>query len=91
MAGLNCGTVSASAWPVVRDGLDAAVAVTDEAALTAAVDLRPLGVPSGPCGAATLAGLRAALADPSRRTALDLPDDPVVVLLSTEAAPGGAP
>ena len=91
MAGLNCGTVSASAWPVVRDGLDAAVAVTDEAALTAVSDLRPLGVPSGPCGAATLAGLRAALADPGRRAALDLPDDPVVVLLSTEAAPGGAP
>ena len=39
MAGLNCGTVSSSAWPVLRDGCDAAVAVTDEAALLAVDDL----------------------------------------------------
>ena len=89
MAGLNCGTVSASAWPVLRAGLDAAVAVPDEAALRAVDDLRALGVGSGTCGAATLAGLRAAVADPGRRAALDLPDDAVVVLLSTEGAPTG--
>ena len=29
MAGLNCGTVSSSAWPVLRAGCDAAVAVSD--------------------------------------------------------------
>lgn len=84
MAGLNCGTVSSLAWPVLREGCDAAVAVTDEAALAASRDLEALGVSSGPCGAATLAGLRAALADPGRRTDLDLPQDAVVVLLSTE-------
>lgn len=84
MAGMNCGTVSALAWPVLRDGCDAAVAVTDEQALTASRDLHELGVSSGPCGAATLAGVRAALDDPSRRADLDLPPDAVVVLLSTE-------
>ncbi|MFB9733293.1 pyridoxal-phosphate dependent enzyme [Ornithinimicrobium kibberense] len=84
MAGMNCGTVSALAWPVLRDGCDAAVAVTDEQALTASRDLRELGVSSGPCGAATLAGARAALDDPSRRADLALPPDAVVVLLSTE-------
>lgn len=84
MAGLNCGTVSATAWPVLRAGLDAAVAVTDDAALRAVADLTGLGVPSGPCGAATLAGVRAALDDPRGRAALQLPADAVLVLLSTE-------
>ena len=46
--------------------------------------LARLGVSSGPSGAATLAGLRAVLGDPDRRTALGLGPDAVVVLLSTE-------
>jgi diaminopropionate ammonia-lyase len=87
MAGLNCGAVSSSAWPVLRDGCDAAVAVTDSEARRAVADLGMLGVSSGPSGAATLAGVRAALTDPVRRAALDLPPDPVVVLLSTEGDP----
>jgi diaminopropionate ammonia-lyase len=84
MTGLNCGTVSGSAWPVLRAGCDAAVAVSDEDALSAVADLGRLGVSSGPSGAATLAGARAALTEPERRAALDLDDDAVVVLLSTE-------
>jgi len=84
MAGLNCGTVSRSAWPVLRAGCDAAVAVSDQDALRAAADLGRLGVSSGPSGAATLAGTRAALTEPARRAALGLGDDAVVVLLSTE-------
>ena len=84
MAGLNCGTVSSSAWPVLRAGCDAAIAVSDQDALRAVADLGRLGVSSGPSGAATLAGARAALTDPGRRDALDLDDDAVVVLLSTE-------
>jgi diaminopropionate ammonia-lyase len=78
MAGLNCGTVSSMAWPVLRDGLDTAVAVSDAEALRAVADLGALGVSSGPSGAATLAGVRAAAA------VLDLSDHAVVVLLSTE-------
>jgi diaminopropionate ammonia-lyase len=84
MAGLNCGTVSSSAWPVLRAGCDAAVAVTDEEALRAVADLDALGVRSGPSGAATLGGVRAALTDPERRAALDVDQDAVLVLLSTE-------
>lgn len=84
MAGLNCGTVSTSAWPVLRDGCDAAIAVTDEQTRRAVVDLGMFGVSSGPSGAATLAGVRAALTDPARRATLDLPSGAVVVLLSTE-------
>lgn len=84
MAGLNCGTVSSLAWPVLRNGLDAAITVTDAEALAASAELAAFGISSGPCGAATLAALRGALGDPARRAALDLPDAPVVVLLSTE-------
>ncbi|HVM20886.1 MAG TPA: pyridoxal-phosphate dependent enzyme [Egibacteraceae bacterium] len=84
MAGLNCGTISGSAWPVLRGGLDAAVAVTDHEALRAVDDLGRLGVSSGPCGAATLAGVRAVLADPQIGAALHLDSGAVVVLLSTE-------
>ncbi len=85
MAGLNCGTPSSAAWPVLRDGCDAAVAVSDSDALGAAADLGRLGVSSGPSGAATLAGVRAALSEPAMRPALDLPRDADVILLSTEA------
>jgi diaminopropionate ammonia-lyase len=72
MAGLNCGTISSTAWPVLRDGCDAAVAVSDREALRAVADLGRLGIPSGASGAATLAGVRAALSIPERRAALDL-------------------
>lgn len=88
MAGLNCGTVSAAAWPVLAGGCDAAVAVSDDAARQAVADLGAAGVSSGPCGAATLAAARAALGPADRRSALDVGDDAVVVLLSTEGRPG---
>jgi diaminopropionate ammonia-lyase len=84
VAGLNCGTASRSAWPVLRAGCDAAVTVSDQDALRAVADLGRLGVSSGPSGAAALAGARAALTEPGRRAALGLDDDAVLVLLSTE-------
>nr|WP_244164696.1 diaminopropionate ammonia-lyase [Streptomyces silaceus] len=89
MAGLNCGTPSALAWPVLRDGLDAAVAVTDAATARAARDLAELGVSSGPCGAASLAGVRAALTGggaAERRAALGVGSGSTLVLVSTEGA-----
>ncbi|HET6858807.1 MAG TPA: diaminopropionate ammonia-lyase, partial [Streptomyces sp.] len=58
MAGLNCGTPSSIAWPYLHGGLDAAVAVHDADSARAAAGLADLGVSSGPCGAAALAGLR---------------------------------
>ncbi|MFJ8083130.1 diaminopropionate ammonia-lyase [Streptomyces sp. NPDC096205] len=89
MAGLNCGTPSSIAWPHLRGGLDAAVAVTDTDSARAAGDLAAAGVSSGPCGAAALAGARAALTGAGageRRTAWGLGPGSVVVLLSTEGA-----
>ncbi|POM26422.1 Diaminopropionate ammonia-lyase [Actinomadura rubteroloni] len=85
MQGLNCATLSSLAWPYLRDGLDAAVAVADAAAVRAARDLAALGVPAGPCGAAALAGARAALT-PDRRPLLAPHHAETVVLLSTEGA-----
>jgi diaminopropionate ammonia-lyase len=89
MAGLNCGTISSTAWPYLSSGLDAAVAVTDHAARRAAADLAAFGVSSGPSGASSLAGARAALtgpASPGRRAELGVDPASAVVLLSTEAA-----
>ncbi|MDI3421144.1 diaminopropionate ammonia-lyase [Streptomyces luteolus] len=89
MAGLNCGTPSSLAWPVLRRGLDAAIAVTDADSARAAATLAELGISCGPCGAAPLAGIRAALTGPGardRRALLGLDQDSVVVLLSTEGA-----
>jgi diaminopropionate ammonia-lyase len=86
MAGLNCGTVSTIAWPAIRDGLDAGVAVTDDQASAAARRLTELGVPAGPCGGASLAGVREALRDANHRVALTLTANSVVVLISTEGA-----
>lgn len=86
MAGLNCGTLSSLAWPVIAAGLDAAVAVPDADTVRAVDDLGALGISSGPSGASSLAGVRAALAGDQRdrRAALGLPERAVVVLLSTE-------
>ena len=58
MAGLNCGTPSALAWPYLRSGLDAAVAVTEDECRAALPELHAAGISAGPCGAASLAGLR---------------------------------
>jgi diaminopropionate ammonia-lyase len=87
MVGLNCGTLSSLAWPVLAAGLDAATAVPDRAAVRAAADMARLGVPAGPCGAAPLAGVRAALTGRGaggRRDDLSVTPSSVLVLLSTE-------
>ncbi|MDQ1741122.1 MAG: diaminopropionate ammonia-lyase [Pseudonocardiales bacterium] len=86
MTGLCCETASAAAWPYLRHGLDAAVAVTDAEAITAAADLAAAGVPSGPCGAASLAGARLALGDSRYRDHLGITATSTVVLLSTESS-----
>ncbi|MFC5819383.1 pyridoxal-phosphate dependent enzyme [Nonomuraea harbinensis] len=84
MAGLNCGTPSSLAWPYLRDGLDAAVAVGDADSTRAARELLALGVDAGPCGAASLAGVRAALDSGERRASLGVRPGSTVVLLNTE-------
>jgi diaminopropionate ammonia-lyase len=90
MNGLNCGTLSTLAWPYLRGGMDAAIAVDDAAAAGATAALASAGITAGPSGAAALAALRAALIGngaPSRRRDLGLDDPgdpPAVVCLCTE-------
>lgn len=86
MAGLNCGTVSLLAWPAIRDGLSAAVGVTEDDAEAARLALADHGLAVGPCGAAALAGVDAALAQRGGAQALGLCPESHVVLLSTEGA-----
>lgn len=62
MNGMNCGTTSLIAWPEMRDGVAAAVTVEDIEAHREVEFLKAKGVHAGPCGAATLAALRAVCA-----------------------------
>jgi diaminopropionate ammonia-lyase len=57
MVGLNCARPSDIAWPLLRAGLAAVVAVDDQWADRAMAALAGLGVESGHSGAAGLAGL----------------------------------
>ena len=59
MAGLNCGTPSLVAWPVVSGGTDVFVSIEDEWAHRAMRTLAAAGVVSGETGGAGLAGLLA--------------------------------
>ncbi|KAK1763117.1 tryptophan synthase beta subunit-like PLP-dependent enzyme [Phialemonium atrogriseum] len=82
MCGLNCGTISTTAWPVLERGVDASVAVSDAEAHEAVKELEGLGVEVGPCGAATLVALRRVVGE--KREELGLDQDSVVVLYCTE-------
>lgn len=82
MTGLNCGTVTHSAWPDFRDYLDGSVTISDFEAHSSVQELKTYGIDSGPCGAAGLAALRYLMA--SSREELGLGKDSVVVLLNTE-------
>lgn len=89
MSGLNCGTPSSLAWPFIRDGLDAAAAVSEQDTIAAAHRLAELGVAAGPCGAASLAGARLALTGDgplSRRADLGVGPESTVVLTVTEGS-----
>ncbi|KAI5919385.1 tryptophan synthase beta subunit-like PLP-dependent enzyme [Camillea tinctor] len=84
MAGLDCGTVSSIAWPLLREGIDASATVSDYEAYTASEYLNEHGVSAGPCGAAPLAALRR-LSESDKAT-LGLASDSSILLLCTEGA-----
>lgn len=66
MAGLNCGTPSLVAWPILDAGVDAFLEIADGWAVDAMRALRSEGIAAGETGAASLAGLLA-LASPQLR------------------------
>lgn len=84
MSGLNCGTPSELGWPILKAGLDAAISVSEAACHQAVLDLKDLGQDVGPCGAAALAGVRAAFASPERRRQMGVNATSTIILVSTE-------
>lgn len=82
MEGLNCGTVSTTAFEDLRAGIDVCVTVSDFEAHKAVGELDGRGVRSGPCGGATLAALRRLASGPQRPDWLT--SETVVVVLNTE-------
>ena len=88
MCGMNCGTVSLTAWPFLRDGVDASLTVTDNDSAKAQQMLKDMGINLGPCSAATLAALLSISEEEKQKLHLDR--DSVVVLLGTEGPRGEA-
>jgi diaminopropionate ammonia-lyase len=81
MNGMNCGTVSTTAWKVLKRGVDASVTVSD---IEVHHDLQYLNghnVKIGPCGAAPLSALKKLC---QKKDELGLGEESVVVLFSTE-------
>jgi diaminopropionate ammonia-lyase len=86
MVGLNCGTPSELAWPLLRQGLDAVLSIEDEYAREGMRMLAQAGVTAGETGAAALGGLLAltedsAAADHLARLGLG-PESSVLVLMT---------
>jgi diaminopropionate ammonia-lyase len=89
MAGLNCGTPSPVAWPLVSRGIDLYLCIEDEQSREAMRALAVAGLVSGETGAAGLGGLLALVdgpAAPELRALLGLHDSARVLVVSTEGA-----
>ena len=82
MCGMNCGTVSYTAWPYLQAGIDGCMTVTDGEAQEAQELLHSSNIHVGPCAAATLAAIKK-LSDGDRRQ-LGINPGSVILLLATE-------
>jgi diaminopropionate ammonia-lyase len=85
MAGLNCGQASPVAWPIIRDRIDAALAVPDDLARDAMRALAAEGVVAGETGAAGVAGLLAICADEQARERLGIGPHTHAMAIITES------
>ncbi|KAI1126991.1 pyridoxal-phosphate dependent enzyme family protein [Nemania abortiva] len=84
MNGLNCGTLSTTAWPVLKAGIDASITISDAESHAAVQELKAARISAGPCGAAALAALRRVCADAAVKEKQGLNENSVVVLYCTE-------
>lgn len=89
MAGLACGEVSLNAWEILADHADAAIAVSDTAAIDVMRDLAENGegrepVVAGESAVAGLAALLSIASDAAKRTALGLDASARVLVFGTE-------
>jgi hypothetical protein len=82
MAGLDCGTVSTTAWPILSKGLCASMTIADYESHSAAIYLKSLGISAGPCGGSTIAALRRLSPEDKRRLGID--SNSIMVLPCTE-------
>jgi diaminopropionate ammonia-lyase len=82
MNGMNCGTVSTTAWKVLKEGIDASVTVSDVEVHHDLQYLNGHNVKIGPCGAAPLSALKKLCQD--KKDELGLGKESIVVLFSTE-------
>ncbi|KAG7286518.1 hypothetical protein NEMBOFW57_008829 [Staphylotrichum longicolle] len=85
MAGMNCGTVSSAAWPLLQQLLDISVTVSDWESHRAAQDLSAQSIDAGPCGAAPLAAIRRLKAESPDTSPLFSPES-TILLFSTEGS-----
>jgi diaminopropionate ammonia-lyase len=84
MNGMNCGTLSTTAWPVLQAGIDASIVVSDAESHAAVQELKEAKILAGPCGAAALVALRRACVDAEAKETQGLDSNSVVVLYCTE-------
>ncbi len=87
MAGLNCGIPSPVAWPIIRDGMDGFLAISDDYAEKAMRLYHRHGVVSGESGASGLAGLLALLDSKKLQEAkekLGIDGNSKILLINTE-------
>lgn len=84
MSGMNCGTVSSIAWPLLKNGVDASITVSDQEAETSRCMLSDNGFQSGPCSAATLAAISKICKSEVAKATLSIKEESTVVLLATE-------
>src|SRR6266536_4404472 len=86
ITGMNYGTVSEAAWPVLKEGVDISVTVSDEEAVRDVELFKEMGpVNVGYCTGAMLSGLKAVLEEGNGRAMLGLGVDGegVVVMIGT--------
>ncbi len=94
MAGLNCGIPSSTAWDILKNTIDAAMAIEDDHTVIA---MKKLHFPSegdrriisGESGAAGFAGFAALMTDPrykELKTSLNISEKSTILFFSTEGA-----
>lgn len=89
MAGLNCGTPSLLAWPIVSSGVDAFVEIEDDWARRAMRSLAEAGLVAGETGAAGLGGLLGLLCSEEEqhaRQSLGIDEETRVLVFNCEGA-----
>jgi diaminopropionate ammonia-lyase len=88
MAGLNCGSPSAVAWPTISRGIDVYLAASEARVPHAMRLLARDGIQAGETGAAALAGMLELVSGnlEAARTALGVGAESHVLLLCTEGA-----